>query len=224
MSPTQELTMSTPLVSSPDIPTLGDLLDRLGGVPAERVRYYPLPGTATEQDVIDIEARENRLCELVDGVLVEKPMGFSESYLAGLIITLLNQFVLPRDLGIVTGEGGMMRLFAGLVRIPDVAFVSTARLPSGKLPDKPIPSLAPDLAIEVLSESNTKKEMQRKRGEYFKAGVQLIWIVDHRPRTITVYTPSAEPVILHEGQTLDGGSVLPGFTLDLTLLFAKLPR
>lgn len=216
--------MASPLISSPDIPTIGDLLDRLGGIPAERVRYFPLPGTATEQDVIDIEARENRLCELVEGVLVEKPMGFNESYLAVLLATLLNEFVLPRDLGIVTGEGGMMRLFAGLVRIPAVAFVSTARLPDGKLPDKPIPSLAPDLAIEVLSESNTKKEMQQKRGEYFNAGVQLVWIVDHRPRTITVYTPSAEPIILHEGEKLDGGSVLPGFSLDLTLLFAKLPQ
>ena len=57
----------TLLTSSPTIPTLGDLLDRLGGIPADRVRYSPLPGTATEQDVIDIEARENRLCELVDG-------------------------------------------------------------------------------------------------------------------------------------------------------------
>ena len=216
--------MSTLLVSSPDIPTLGDLLDRLGGIPADRVRYFPLPGTATEQDVIDIEARENRLCELVEGVLVEKSMGYNESYLAGLLITLLNQFVIPRNLGIVTGGGGMMRIFPGLVRIPDVAFVSTARFPGGQLSSEPIPSLAPDLAIEVISESNTPNEMQRKRSEYFKAGVQVIWIVDHRPRTITIHLPTGEPLILHEGQTLDGSPVLPGFTLDVTTLFAKLPR
>jgi hypothetical protein len=67
--------MSSLLKSSPDIPTLADLLDRLGGVSADRVRYYPLPGTATVADVIEIHAREKRLCELVDGVLVEKPMG-----------------------------------------------------------------------------------------------------------------------------------------------------
>ncbi|MBV8781146.1 MAG: hypothetical protein JO353_07085, partial [Phycisphaerae bacterium] len=74
------------LVSSPEIPTLGDLLDRLGGIPAERVRYFPLPGTATVNDVIEIHDREKRLCELVDGVLVEKPVGLRESIIAGAIL------------------------------------------------------------------------------------------------------------------------------------------
>jgi Uma2 family endonuclease len=216
--------VSTLLTSSPSIPTLGDLLERLGDIPASRVRYYPLPGTATEQDVIDIEARENRLCELVDGVLVEKTMGFNESFLAGLLITLLNNFVLPRELGVVTGEGGMMRLFPGLIRIPDVAFVSKQRLPDGRLPNQSVPSLVPDLAIEVLSESNTPKEMDRKRHEYFDAGVRFIWIVDHRTRTVTIHGPTAEPVTLREGQQLDGAPVLPGFVLDLTSLFEKLPK
>ncbi|MDB5288775.1 MAG: hypothetical protein JWL69_16, partial [Phycisphaerales bacterium] len=133
----------TLLASSPNILTVGDLLDRLGNVPPGRVRYYPLPGTATESDVIDIEARENRLCELVDGVLVEKAMGFNESYVALLIATALNNFVVPKNLGIVTGEAGMMRLFPGLVRIPDVAFVSRGRLPGGRLSTDPIPSLVP---------------------------------------------------------------------------------
>ena len=68
--------MSSLLTPSPGILTVADLLNRLGGVPAERVRYYPLPGTATEQDLIDIEAHENRRFELVDGVLVEKPTGY----------------------------------------------------------------------------------------------------------------------------------------------------
>ena len=103
--------MSTLLISSPAIPTLGDLLERLGGIPASRVRYYLPPGPATEQDVLDIEARENIHCELVDGVLLEKPMGLEESYLALLIATLLDYFVLPRKVGIVTGADGMIRLF-----------------------------------------------------------------------------------------------------------------
>ena len=59
--------------------TIADLLHRLGGIPARRVRLVPTPGTATEQDVIKIHDRTNRLCELVDGVLVEKVMGFDES-------------------------------------------------------------------------------------------------------------------------------------------------
>ena len=217
--------MSTLLVSSPDIPTIGDLLDRLGGIPAERVRYYPLPGTATEQDLLDIEARENVHCELIDGVLVEKAMGFNESFLAIYLATLLNNFVIPRNLGIVTGEGGMMRLFPGLVRVPDVAFVSAIHFPNGQLPREPIPSLVPDLAVEVLSKSNTVKEMKRKRGEYFDAGVKLVWIIDPRVRTIAVFQPGdEEPLILNEGQILNGAPVLPGFTLELTALFEKLPR
>ena len=112
--------MTTLLTSSPQIPTLADLLSRLGGVSPERVRFYPLPGTATEADVVAIEAGENRLCELVDGVLVEKPMGFRESLVAGWILTALNSFVMPRRLGVVSGSDGLMRLVPGLVRIPDV--------------------------------------------------------------------------------------------------------
>ena len=64
------------------IDTLAELVERLGGVPLERIRFRPYPGTATEEDVIRIEAQENRLCELIEGVLVEKPMGFRESLLA----------------------------------------------------------------------------------------------------------------------------------------------
>lgn len=214
----------TLLMSSPSIPTLGDLLDRLGGIPAERVRYFPLPGTGTVQDVIDIEARENRLCELVDGVLVEKPMGFTESYLAVEISTNLNIFVRPAKLGLVTGADGLMRLFPDLVRIPDVAYFSRSRLPGGRLPDEPVPSLVPDLAVEVLSESNTVREMDRKRGEYFQAGVRLLWVVDPVSRTVSVYTAIEDPVVLSEAESLTGGEVLPGFTLDLKSLFSELSR
>jgi Uma2 family endonuclease len=214
--------MATPLASSPDIPTLADLLDRLGGISAERVRYYPLPGTATDQDVIDIEQRENRLCELVDGVLVEKPMGYRESFLAGIILTLLNNFVMPRKLGIVTGSDGMIRLFPGLIRIPDVAFVSTAHLPGGRLPKEAIPTLSPDLAVEVLSKSNTRREMQRKLREYFASGTRLAWFVDLADRTVSVYHDPEHCTILAEDSLLAGEDVLPGFTLDLKSLFANL--
>jgi Uma2 family endonuclease len=216
--------MATLLHSSPEIPTLGELLNRLGGIPAERVRFYPLPGTATEQDVLDVEAREHVHCELVDGVLVEKPVGYEESYLAGLILTAINIFVVPRNLGIVTGEAGMLRLFPGLVRGPDVAFVARERLLDGKLPTDAIPNLVPDLAVEVLSRSNTVREMERKRREYFDAGVRLVWIVDPVARTVAVYLPGSDAVVFQSGQNLDGEPVLPGFTLELATLFANLAR
>src|SRR4051812_40514645 len=113
----------------PTFLTVADLLERLGDVPPHPVRLRPAPGEATEQDVLDIEAREGRLCELVDGVLVEKGMGYYESRLAMLLGFFLQSFVLPRDLGIVTGESGIMKLFPGHVRIPDLAFVSWVRHP-----------------------------------------------------------------------------------------------
>ncbi len=91
--------------------TLGDLLKRLGDISPDRVRLHPAPGNATEADVIAIEARENRLFELIDGVLVEKCMGYWESYLAVRIATFLNNWVMPRNLGVVTGADGMVRLF-----------------------------------------------------------------------------------------------------------------
>jgi Uma2 family endonuclease len=214
----------TLLISSPEIPTLADLLKRLGDVPPERVRYFPLPGQATVADVIEIEARENRLCELVDGVLVEKAMGYRESFLAALIVTALNNFILPRKLGLVSGADGMIQLFPDLVRIPDVAYVSWERLPGGKVPSDPVPHLVPDLAVKVLSQSNTKAEMNRKRREYFEAGVRLLWLIDPDTRTGTVFTGPEQSSTLDESGMLDGGDVLPGFTLRLRELFARLDQ
>ncbi len=181
----------------------------------------PTPGTATEKDVIEILDRENRLFELVDGTLVEKPMGYEESEIACLIITALNNFVRPRKLGIVTGPDGTIRLFAGLVRMPDVAFASWDRFPGRKRPKVAIPNLAPELAVEVLSKSNTQAEMRRKLEEYFGAGVRVVWMVDPRKQIVRVHTSVEQSVLLKVGQSLDGGDVLPGFTLALKELFEE---
>lgn len=172
---------------SPSIKTLADLLDRLGGVPPDRVRFHPFPGTATVQDVIDVQRHEGRLCELVEGVLLEKAVGYNESSLAVFLAGLLNAFVIPRNLGIVTGPDGTVELLADLVRIPDVAFTSWDRLPGRCRPTEPVPRLAPDLAVQVLSRSNTSGEMAVKRQDYFSAGVQVVWEIDPRTRTVAVY-------------------------------------
>jgi Uma2 family endonuclease len=207
----------------PPIVTVADLLDRLDGISAERVRFFPIPGTATVEDVIEIEARENRLCELVDGVLVEKPMGMRESILAVELILHLGAFVKAMKLGRVAGEGGMMQLRQALVRIPDVAFISRSRLPGGRLPPGGAPLIAPDLAVEILSPSNTRREMARKLREYFEAGARLVWYIDPDPRTVAVYVePEKSTVVLTEQDVLDGGTVVPGFTLALRELFAVL--
>lgn len=209
------------LATATTVETLADLLIQLGDIPPVRVRFRPLPGTAIEQDVLDVHAREGRLCELVDGVLVEKGMGFRESYLTGALIEILRRFVRPRNLGLVTAPDGMMRLAPGLVRLPDVAFVSWGRLPNRRVPREPLPDLAPDLAVEVLSASNTPAEMARKRREYFAAGVHLIWQVDPEARTVEVYTAPEKSTILSAEDVLEGGSILPGFTLPVRELFAE---
>jgi Uma2 family endonuclease len=205
----------------PPVLTVGDLLHRLGDVSPERVLFNPIPGTATEADLL---LPGNRGCELVEGTLVEKPMGFRESLLAAYLIELLGPFIRANNLGIRTGEDGPFRLLTGLVRKPDVAFVSWDRLPGRQIPDAPVPDVVPDLAVEVLSESNTPAEMDRKRDEYFRAGVRLVWEIDPRARTVRVYTAVDQFQDLTAADNLTGGSVLPGFTLPLADLFAELDR
>jgi Uma2 family endonuclease len=205
------------------IHTLADLMERIGNVPLDRVRAHPAPGTAVEQDVLTAE-KEGHLCELVDGVLVEKAMAYNESTLAAFLIEMLNAFVRPRNLGLVSGADGMMRLFPGLIRIPDVAYASWDRLPGGRRSGAAIPDLVPDLAVEVLSRSNTKSEMKRKRHDYFSAGVRLVWQVDPEMRTVEVYTSKSRFKCLTELDRLDGGALLSGFELAVRALFAELDR
>src|SRR5262245_62065921 len=207
--------MATAPTIEPPIVTLADLLDRLGGVPLDRIRFRPHPGTATMQDVIEMERQEGKLFELVEGVLLEKAVGFIQAGLAGFLVGLLNAFVVPRNLGVVTGSDGTVELRAGLIRIPDVAFTRWDRLPGRRYPTVPIPRLAPNLAVEGLSRSNTPGEMAAKRQDYFTAGVELVWEIDPVARTVAVYTSLTAVTILNPGDILNGGSVLPGFTLPL---------
>jgi Uma2 family endonuclease len=147
-------------------------------------------------------------------------MGFEESLLAVALTTALSNFVIPRNLGWVTGADGMMRIIRSQVRMPDVGYVSRERAPGGRRPRGPIADISPDLAVEVLSDSNTRAEMARKRREYFEGGTRLVWEVDPVARTVAVYTSAEAPTaVVGEQETLDGGNVLPGFTLRLADLF-----
>lgn len=212
----------TQLAAPPaSVRTIADLLKRLGNIPPERVRLRPALGTATEQDVLDVEARENRLCELVEGVLVEKAMGQYESRLAIVLGHFLESFLEEHDLGIVYGADATLRLLPHLVRIPDVCFVSWDKLPDRELPAEPIPDLVPDLAIEVLSESNTKEEMRRKLREYFAVGVRLVWLIDPKTQSADVHTSATKKTAVGPDGSLSGGSVLPGLQINLKTLFVR---
>ena len=199
-------------------------LNDLGNVPASRVRTDPSPGTATVNDVSRLRNTERRLYELVDGTLVEKSMGWQESLLAGILLQWLNNYLDSHRIGVATGADGMTRLFGDTVRGPDVAFVAWNRMPNGQIPTDPIPDLVPNFVIEVLSTGNTYAEMSRKRREYFHAGVELLWMVDHRTRTITAFRTALDATVYSEDKMIDGGNVLPGWQVNIAELFSRLDR
>lgn len=214
--------MSLAPTLSRDAETMADVLHRLGDVSPNRVRFRPYP--ATVSDVVKIERRESGLFELVDGVLVEKVRGLPESRVASAIIRAIGNYLEENDLGDVSGEGGMFRLPDNLVRIPDVAFASWDRFSDDESLEESVPEVVPDLAVEVLSESNTPGEMTRKLREYFRAGVRLVWFVDLPSRSVTVYVSLARSKVVSIDGTLDGGKVLPGFQLPVAKIFARLKR
>lgn len=106
------------------------------------------------------------------------------------------------------------------VRAPDIAFVRAERIQAtGRV--EGYGEGAPDLAVEVLSPGNTKREMAEKVEEYFAAGARLVWIVNPKSKTITVYRSLTDIITLTEKDTLDGGEVVPGFQIPIAEIFAR---
>jgi Uma2 family endonuclease len=200
--------------------TAAQVVERFGPIPMWRVASEPPPGTATELDVCAWEERTNRLYELVDGVLVEKVMRSDESVIAVEIAGVLMNFVKPRRLGWVLGADGMLRLWPGRIRIPDVCFVSRQQCPDGRFPrGERVASLYPDLAVEVLSASNTREEMDEKLRDYFQAGAKLVWSIDPATQSAEAFTAPDCRVAIPPNGTLTGEPVLPGFAVALAALF-----
>jgi Uma2 family endonuclease len=207
-------------VSGPQ--TLAELWEQLGRVPLERIRIQPVPGLATTDDVLRLcQGDPKVLCELVDGVLVEKPMGHLESRLAAWLIVLLGRYLDENDVGVVSGADGPHRLKSGVVRLPDVAFTGYDRIPEGVRPDLPIPDWVPNLAVEIISPANTHAETRRKLQEYFEAGVETVWIVQPSTRSVIVFHALDQSTLISEHEHLDGGAVLPGFRLSVAEWFQR---
>ena len=200
--------------------SLADLLHRLGDVPLERILTRPALGTATPADVLRLcDGEPKRLCELVDGVLVEKAMGQRESRLAFWLGVRLAKYVEDHRSGILIGADGPHHLTEDQVRFPDVSFISWDNIPPDADPATPMPDWVPSLAVEVISPGNTRGEMTRKLKDYFVAGVALVWYVYPKERVVHVYTSEAECRTLTEDDFLEGGSVLPDFQLSVRQLF-----
>jgi Uma2 family endonuclease len=212
--------MSQTIDSSAAVWTAVSLANNFGAIPLERIWTHPAPGEATEEDVVEISEHRDRLCELIDGVLVEKTVGYIESILAVDIAALLRDFVRKHDLGIVLGADGLTRLRAGQIRIPDAAFISWDRIPDRRLPEQAFWDRGLDLAVEVISPGNTAQEMDRKIADYFAAGVRAVWYIYPKRREVVVYSSPTKSVTISENGVLDGEPVLPGFSLSLSELFA----
>ena len=177
------------------------------------------PKLMTAEELLAMPRGDGRKYELIRGVLMEKvTTGDPHALVVAMIAAILNLFVGPRNLGGVrAGEPGyLLEVGPDTVRAPDVSWIAPGRVPART---RGYPSLAPDLAVEVKSPSNSRPEMRRKAEMWLSFGTRLVWVADPDTTTITVYRPDAEPVELSEDDTIDGGDLLPDFTAPVWSLF-----
>jgi Uma2 family endonuclease len=161
------------------------------------------------------------LYEFVHGMPVEKRMGAKSDEIAGLLLTMLNNFARPRGLGRVYGAQTGYRCFPHdekLVRKPDTSFVARGRLPGDQSPDGNI-EIAPDLAVEVVSPNDLYEEVEAKVRDYRSAGVKHIWIVSPESKTVLVRRLDGTCTEVGEAGELSGEGVVPGFTCKVAELF-----
>ncbi len=199
---------------------VAQLREHFGMIPARRIRLDPSPGSATEKDLIHLWDYFRIPSELMDGVLVEKAGSVQKSFAAQNLLRHLYNYLEENDRGIVVGLGCPFWLKPGQVRMPDVSFFSWEKLPGGEVPDVEIAPFRPDLAVEILTNENTPKEMRRKSGEYIDAGIKLVWLVHLGKKTVQVLDSFGKAVLLQHQQTIEGSPLLPGFSLPLVKLFA----
>lgn len=213
-----------PPLSWPADWTLADLRAHLGDIPLSRIRLVPPPGTATEKDVLRLDDHEDCLCELWDGVLVEKPVGHYESKLAAIILQALCNFLDEHDLGHAYAPDAPLRFQKRTVFMPDICFVPWDRMPEDGGRNSGVLGAIPTFVVEILSKSNRRGEMERKRKVYFPTGVQVVWEIDPKKRTAKVYRDVERFVDVDIDGVLEGAPALPGFQVDLAQLFDRADR
>lgn len=150
----------------------------------------------------------------------EPPAGAAHGHIAATIATALRSFVREHRLG---------RVFAAETRFilaedpptgrgPDAAFVATSRIPPEGIPKGFWPG-APDLAVEVVSPSNTVQQFRDKVADYLAAGTRLVWVIEPGSRSVAIHRPGHPTVVSTTTDVLDGENVLPGFRLPVRELF-----
>ena len=172
---------------------------------------------ATEEDLRAMPEDGDKY-ELVDGEIRMSPAGDRHSAVALRLGSRLLAFVDQHRLGHVMGADAGYRLPGGNIRSPDVSFVAKGRFPDDR-PPADWGSLAPDLAVEVLSPRDRTRHVFDKIGEYLDVGVRLVWIIDPEEKRAVVYRPPLEASPLGPDDHLDGEDVVPGFRCRLADLF-----
>jgi hypothetical protein len=203
--------------------SLADLQHHLGDIPLDRIRLFPPLGLANEDDACAVHDRGGPLCELIDGVSVEKATGSYESVVACLLAGFLFHEAMLREFGVILAGNGPLRLTSGNVRLSSFSFIRWERFPDRKLPRRRVWAMAPDLAVEILSEGNTEREIDRKLRELFESGMQCAWVIDHRRREAKIFSSPENFRTIDDHGLLEAPDILPGFQLRLGELLDRAP-
>lgn len=163
---------------------------------------------------------DDHLYELVEGRVIRmSPPGGVHAVLSTRLAVLLSQHADAHGIGVVMTHGGFkLASNPDTVRGPDVAFIRRERIPETGVPEGFWPG-PPDLAIEIRSPGDRRSEILAKVDDYFKRGVRLVWVVNPRQKTVTVYQRLSPPVTYGMAETLDASDVVPGFTCEVRRIF-----
>lgn len=159
----------------------------------------------------------DRLLELIDGEITAKISNGYLSWLGVQVAAYLGQYVYQYKLGFLTGADGGYRL-GNECYLPTSAFISKQKQP--KPSHEYYNSIAPDLVVEILLPSRTLEAIAIKVDNYLRAGV-VVWVVNADTQRVSVHRPDAPPKIYGINDMLDGGNLLPGFTLPVKDIFAE---
>lgn len=174
----------------------------------------------TAEELLSVPDAE--LYELVDGQLLERAMSQEAGWIAVAITTLLRVYLLRDPVGDVFSEASSYQCFPHapqMVRRPDASVILKGRLPHTQF-FKGHVRIRPDLAVEIISPSDLQYDVARKLEDYFQAGIPLVWQINPSTRTVTVYADGGRQIVLlHEGDELTGGDVLPGFRCQVAEIF-----
>ena len=173
----------------------------------------------TAEELLMMPKGDGRRFELIRGVLIERMPGGDPHHEALTLTTMaVGNYARSNRYGVVrSGDPGYrLEREPDTVRAPDVAWFAPGRLQRGV---RGYPEMAPDLAIEIKSPSNSWPEITAKAQMWLCYGSQESWVGDPETITVRIYRPNTAPVILGADDTLDGGDLLPGFSVPVRDLF-----